>query len=138
MQPIQTPYWDDLIFSINSEQLSTKHHPLPWIKYLRVSICEHSTGNKAVIPDYPCKMGHSPSIEELLVYLVEKSKIYSEALASSITPHCYLLKKYNLKDAGQGLLVYLHTKSCFRALCDLLQGTGVDVETLAIILDKQL
>ncbi|WP_417591386.1 hypothetical protein [Owenweeksia hongkongensis] len=133
-----TPYWDDLIFSINIEQLSTKHRCEPWFKYLKVHICEHSTGNRTIIPKYPCRPGHSPSIEELLTYLLHKSKLYVEALDSTMEPHLFMMQHFKWKDSSQGLTAFLQAQDCFNSLCVLLKGTGVDVETLAIILNKQL
>ena len=137
MRQNPTPYWDDLIFSINSEQLSIKHHKQPWIKCLRVTICEHTTGNRIIIPKYPCKYGHSPSIEELLSYLMEKSQLYVEALDSRLEPHCYMMRHFKLEDCGQGFTAFLQVRDCFKSLCTLLAGTGVDVETLKIVLDQR-
>lgn len=134
MRQNRTPYWDDLIFSINSEQLSTKHHPLPWMRFLKVTIQEHTTGNNAEIDNYPCRYGHSPSIKELLTYLLEKSQLYANALDSHKPAHLYMKDKFRLKDCGQGLKVYLHTRDCFKSLCTLLAGTGLDIETLRIVL----
>lgn len=136
MRQNRTPYWDNLIFSINSEQLSTKQHVLPWLRYLKIHICEHSTGNKIVIPEYPCRVGHSPSIEELLGYLLEKSQIYANALDSRLPPHCYMLEKYKLKECSKGLSIFLHTRECFKSLCTILRGTGVDIESLRDIINR--
>ena len=137
MKPITTPYWDDLIFSIKSEVLSTKLVTQPGFKFLRLTITEHSTGNQATIPEYPCRYNHSPSIEELLSFLLDKSELYVDALNSYQEPHCYMLEKFKLKDCGQGLTIFLQTRECFKTLCSILRGTGVDIDTLRVIVAKK-
>lgn len=107
----------------------------PWLKYLRVVICEHTTGNKITIPEYPCRYGHSPSVEELLLFLFEKSQLYSKALESKLEPFRFMMKHFKLSNSGQGLTTFLHARDCHKSLCTLLEGTGVDFETLKIILD---
>lgn len=135
MQHNLNPYWDDLIFSINIEQLSSKPSSQPWLRYLKVHICEHSTGNRAIIPEYPCRFGHTPPIEELLSYFLHKSQLYVKALDSQMEPHLFMMQHFQLNDSAQGLATFHQAQDCFNSLCALLKGTELDVETLRMILE---
>lgn len=134
MQLNPNPHWDALMFSICTERLSRANSKQPGLKYLRIYICEHTTGNRIVIPEYPCKPQNQPTIEELLLFLIEKSKLYVQALHSQSSPHRFLIEHFRLQDLGQGERIFLEMRECFKALVALFKGSGVSITELEAIL----
>lgn len=118
------------MFSIISNRLSSRQKAQPGFKYLRVTITEHMTGNTALIPEYPCRHGHSPSIEELLSFLLDKSMLYVDALDSPMPAHIFFIRQFQLQEIEQGQVVLEQTRDCFKALCSLFKGTQVGVPEL--------
>lgn len=129
-----SPSWDALMFSITPKRLSIEAQTQPCLKYLQVTIREHTTGNKVIIPEYPCKKDHSPSIEEMLLFLLDKSQLYLDARNSHLPPQRYVSDHFKLNDCQKGYKVFISASDCFNALNDLLNNTGVSYQDLYAIL----
>ncbi|MEM6359396.1 MAG: hypothetical protein AAF731_04855 [Bacteroidota bacterium] len=119
-----TPNWDNLVFSIRTERLSINCPTQP-LKYLKVMIKEHTTGNATIIPEYPCRYNHTPAIEELLKFLYQKTRTYLDVRYSGLSPSTFLMERYRLTDRQVAYQMYLFTKDCHNSLKQLLDATGV-------------
>lgn len=124
MYTAHTPNWNELTFSIRTERLSIRRPTQP-LKYLKVTIREHSTGNSTVIPEYPCRHDHTPAIEELLMFLYQKTRIYLDARFSCASPSSFLMERYRIPNRQTAYQTYLFTKDCHNSLRQLLDTTGV-------------
>jgi hypothetical protein len=128
-----TPNWNELTFSIRTERLSINRPTQP-LKYLKVTIREHTTGNSTVIPEYPCRYDHTPAIEELLMFLYQKTRIYLDARFSRTSPSTFMMERYRITNRQVAYQTYLFTKDCHNSLRQLLDATGVTFMELRLAL----
>ncbi|MEO0334605.1 MAG: hypothetical protein AAF223_23525 [Bacteroidota bacterium] len=134
MNSATTPHWDQLVFSIKTQRLSIQHPTQP-LKYLKVTITEHTTGYSIVIAEYPCRYDHTPGIEELLKFLYHKARIYQEARYSGLIPSQYLMQQYRLTDRKKADQIYLDMEDCYHSLRRLIDTTGITLPELHEVLD---
>ncbi|MEQ9261910.1 MAG: hypothetical protein RLP14_01980 [Owenweeksia sp.] len=104
--------------------MSTNRPTQPGYETLSVTIVEQHTGNTVTINPYQCPKGHSPTLQELLLFLLDQSERYVQAITDKVPDQLIL----NACDFTQTTLK--QGRDCFQALCTLFKNTGIPLQEL--------